>query len=102
MTIYRGVDVKAGVCGLSGTLDQDKARWFAMRWATPGRVTYLASGEVEKPHVLAYFTGREEDEVVVIPDRVLNMRIERIAVPDPKPTKTVKLTDIVKSIAAKP
>jgi hypothetical protein len=53
-------------------------------------------------HVLAYFTGREEDEVVVIPDRVLNMRIERIAVPDPKPTKTVKLTDIVTSIAAKP
>jgi hypothetical protein len=102
MTIYRGVDVKGGVCGLSWTLDQDQARWFAMRWATPGRVTYLASGEVEKPHVLAYFTGRNEGEIVVIPDHIRNMRVERVAVPDPKPANTVKLTDIVKSIAAKP
>lgn len=66
VTLYRGVtsynadNVKA----LSWTLDKDVAEWFSKRFDEDGTV-YQAN--IHKNHVLAYFAGRNESEVIVDP-----------------------------------
>jgi hypothetical protein len=58
--------------GLSWTLDCEKAEWFARRAAGLGNAprARVASGRVRKEQVIAYLTGRGEDEVVVFGDHV--------------------------------
>lgn len=66
LTIYRGVtDYNSKqIEVLSWTLDEKQAEWFATRFNEKGKV-YKA--KIQKEHVLAYFTGRNEAEVVVDP-----------------------------------
>lgn len=72
VTIYRGVtsynadNIKA----LSWTLDYDKAEWFANRFGEEGTV-YEA--EIEKSHILAYFSRRNESEVIVDPKYLIDI-----------------------------
>jgi len=57
--------------GLSWTTDQKKAIWFARRFANTGiGAPRLVSGIAAKKDVLAYFTRREESEVVIDPENV--------------------------------
>lgn len=80
MTIYRGYQYKASMRGLSWSLDRERAIWFAQRFAMintklPPR---LATAEVRRESVLAYFNRRNEDEVVVLPQNLLNLRSENL------------------------
>lgn len=75
LEIYRGIgkDTKAGVLSLSWTLSYDTAEWFSKRRSESG-VVYKA--KIEKKYVYAYFSGRNESEVIVDPKYL--QEIERI------------------------
>lgn len=66
VTVYRGVtSVNANnVKALSWTLDRDTAEWFAHRFGESGTV-YEA--QIRKEHIYAYFSGRNESEVIIDP-----------------------------------
>ncbi len=70
--VWRGVSHKQAAKGLSWTTDRSKAVWFAGRAKAinGGTGRYLVSGTVSKSDVLAYFTGRGESEIVVLPEKV--------------------------------
>ncbi len=61
-TVYRGVRGRGKVQGLSWTLSMEQARWFADRFEPTGKV-YRA--RIKKEDVLAYFSDRNEKEVVL-------------------------------------
>ena len=85
VTVYRGVtsyNVK-NVKALSWTLDRDTAEWFAHRFGEEGTV-YEA--QIPKEHILAYFNGRNESEVVVDP-KYLEQIME-----SPKPEMGMQMT----------
>ena len=76
LTIYRGYGHQNAVNGLSWTLDKTRGEWFARRYsAMDGRKPHLARGTVEKRHVLAHFNGRNESEIVVIPENVMIKKV---------------------------
>ena len=51
---------------MSWTLDKDKARWFGTRLLSEHhKPPYLLEAKVERGDVLAYFTERGEDEIVL-------------------------------------
>ncbi len=62
ITVYRGINSKGKVKGLSWTLSEDKARWFADRWNGKG-IVYKAT--INKTDSFAYFGTRGEDEIVL-------------------------------------
>lgn len=66
VTVYRGVTSynAKNIKALSWTLDRDTAEWFAHRFGEEGTV-YEA--QISKEHILAFFNGRNESEVVVDP-----------------------------------
>ena len=74
VTIYRGVtsynadNVKA----LSWTLSRETAEWFAHRFDEDGTV-YEA--KIDKKHICALFTGRNESEVIVDPKQLKDIII---------------------------
>ncbi len=72
LVIFRGVGNRAGVKGLSWTLDPAIARRLGSRYGVgnTGSTMIVARGVVQKHHVLAYFSGRNEEEIVVIPGHV--------------------------------
>lgn len=71
LKVYRGYVYGQQEQGLSWTLRPGIAHWFALRHASEddqhGRVL---EGEVERSDVLAHFTGRNEAEIVALPERV--------------------------------
>lgn len=62
--------------GLSWSINKTKAIWFATRFGT--KKPMLHSGTVNKSDVIAYFTGRGEDEILVLPNRIKNKSLEKI------------------------
>jgi len=72
--VWRGTNLKRQIAGLSWTLDQEKAIWFAQR-AESTRL--VATGMVNKRDVLAYFGVRGEREIV-------SMRVSITSVTDLK------------------
>jgi len=66
VTVYRGVTSmnEKNVKALSWTLDRDTAEWFAHRFGESGTV-YEA--QIQKKHIYAFFSGRNESEVIVDP-----------------------------------
>ena len=64
VTIYRGCRTAAAVKGMSWTLSEEKARWFAARFSgEDGGLVYQA--KVKKGDVIAYLSERDEEEIVV-------------------------------------
>lgn len=61
LTIYRG---HQGVNkdGLSWTLSQEKAEWFANRFSADGKVV---SKTIAKDQIFAYLSGRNEEEIII-------------------------------------
>ena len=78
MTVWRGVGNRDAVEGLSWTTDRNMALWFAYRFMK-GRKPHLAQGQVSKRDVLAHFTGRGESEIVVIPEYVVDITVEKLS-----------------------
>lgn len=76
--VYRGYCHDSAAAGFSWTLDKARARWFAGRLRDkladpPARII---SGQVAREHVLAYITSRDEQEIVCLPENVINQQIE--------------------------
>ncbi|MFA5259039.1 MAG: hypothetical protein WC402_03100 [Candidatus Pacearchaeota archaeon] len=70
--IYRGLqDKKAKIRALSWTLSKDKAMWFASRWKNKNNV-YQA--DINKEDVFMYTNDRNEDEVVINPTKLNNIK----------------------------
>lgn len=65
LTVYRGFQFDGGEESLSWTLESDRAVWFAKRHQHKGSAAWVATGKVKKENVIAFFTGRNEAEVVV-------------------------------------
>lgn len=72
VSVYRGVtSYNAGkIKTLSWTLDREVAQWFANRFGENG-IVYEA--EISKEYILALFKGRNEWEVIVEPDHLLQL-----------------------------
>jgi len=70
LTLYRGQGIDAEGLGWSWSLSRDVAVFFAKRFPY-GEVL---QGESKKSDVIAYFTGRNEDEIVVPRESVVNVR----------------------------
>ena len=77
--IYRGYHHDTGLDGFSWTLDKARARWFAARLRSsddpPARI---ASGWVARHNVIAYLNGRDEQELVVLPEHIEEREIEEL------------------------
>ena len=69
LEVYRGVSFDGKPKGLSWTLSKDKALWFASRFkgknAKVYKMTIDLNNEKEADAILAYFSSRNEDEVVI-------------------------------------
>jgi hypothetical protein len=71
VTIHRGIShPKHNRIGLSWTRDKERAVWFAHRFARSSDKPMVIDATVQKKNVLAYFNGRSEEEVVVLPKHV--------------------------------
>lgn len=71
LTVYRGYSNDGRADGLSWTLSQEKAEWFAHRLNyRDDEVPRVVKGQVKREHVLAVFLGRNEEEIVVFPEWV--------------------------------
>lgn len=76
--IYRGYNVEGRDSGLSWTLDQEQAEWFARRWASQSAFgSHVAEGTALRESILAYFSG--EHEIVILPEDVNVERIYEVA-----------------------
>jgi hypothetical protein len=76
--VYRGVADRYYDTwrGLSWTLDQDKAHWFAQRLAEKYDQPIVLSGTIRKKYAFAYFTERNESEVVLWPRHIQDRKEE--------------------------
>jgi len=67
VTIYRGYDDKMeNLMGISWTLSEEKANWFATRFQFEVEPR-IAEGQCEKSSILAYFERSGEKEIVIDP-----------------------------------
>lgn len=77
ITIWRGVNDPDDGRGISWTRDKDKAAWFAKRFARlngKDKTPAVFEATVFPENVLACFDGRGEQEVVVDPRGLRNLR----------------------------
>jgi hypothetical protein len=73
--VYRGVAGNGSARrprGLSWTLDVERARWFARRFSLESPAVW--SGEVAAGDVIVYIDGREEKEVIALPETIKRLR----------------------------
>lgn len=83
LTIYRGFASARSMDGISWTLDPERAKWFALYACDPrrrfmgarGRSPSVVSGTCLKSDVLAFFSQREEEEIVIDPSSVRNRAV---------------------------
>lgn len=76
--IYRGFIREGREQGLSWSTNSITAKWFARRLAQDGDTPRLATGTVSKADVIAFFDGRSETEIVVLPENVRNIEITEV------------------------
>jgi hypothetical protein len=74
VTVYRGVTRYSRRNGLSWTLDQEKATWFANRFKRKSDKPCVLVGEIPKDEILAHFLGHNEHEIVANYKDVKNIR----------------------------
>lgn len=66
LVVYRGVGLDRVKNGLSWTTSLQKAEWFAHRFDVYGKQGYVQKLVVrDKKNILAYFSTRSEEEVVI-------------------------------------
>ncbi len=73
ITVYRGLDSRGTREGMSWTTDRKKAEWFSKRFSSQDRTPVVLTASVAKRDVLAYFTNRGENEIVVLPESLLDV-----------------------------
>ena len=67
LEVYRGVAENGTEEGMSWTIDRNKAVWFAKRFNKSGTVLFTT---INKCDVMAHFLGRNETEIVVMPQHL--------------------------------
>lgn len=77
-TIYRGFARDGREQGFSWTTDRSRALFFAQRLAMSGDTPRVATGKVNRRDVIACFNGRNEHEVVVLPENVWSIEIVEV------------------------
>jgi len=77
LAVYRGFCVTGRERGLSWTTERHTAAWFAARLAMDGQTPRVAEGRTARDRVIAYFTGRGESELLILPETVQDMIITR-------------------------
>jgi hypothetical protein len=80
--IYRGFSVDGGEDGFSWTIDRARAKWFARRWCSEDHTPMVAAGTVGRKDVIGYMTGRDEQEIVVLPENVFGIEIQEVGMGD--------------------
>lgn len=76
IVVFRGSTNRAGAKGMSWTLNFDIALRMASRMGISSHhhpMVYVARGVIEKRRVLAFFEGRNEEEIVAVPGHVRNL-----------------------------
>jgi hypothetical protein len=71
LTVYRGTFGDDPSGGISWTLSSERAHWFARRLGPGGAVW---SATVDADDVLGYFTDRKEEEIIVDPSALRDVR----------------------------
>ncbi|HEY1603668.1 MAG TPA: hypothetical protein VGG64_28965 [Pirellulales bacterium] len=71
LTIYRGGEHN----GLSWTVDKAKAKWFAKRLCFGTNKPVVRTGTCQKKDVIAYFNGRNEKEIVILPSNIKGKKL---------------------------
>lgn len=69
-TVYRGVTPGRNPDGMSWTREYDKAEWFSNRFGEG----YILEGTANKKDVLAFFSRRGEEEIVIEAGKVENKK----------------------------
>lgn len=62
--IYRGCNLGVNEDGMSWTTDRSRAEWFAKRFEREDFEAIVIVAKVKKEDVIAYFTGRNESEIL--------------------------------------
>ena len=78
LTVHRGYQHEDSMMGLSWTLDHKRAIWFANRTRRPDEPGYVVTAKVRKEDVLAYFMGREEEEIVALPESLFDATTQEL------------------------
>jgi hypothetical protein len=78
LTVWRGVNHREAVRGLSWTLNRKVAARFARGSATKTAPAFLACGHLRKADVIAYLNFRGEDEIVVAPESVYGIEVRQL------------------------
>jgi hypothetical protein len=83
LTVYRGYAF-TNRKGWSWTIDRDKAVWFAKRFAILDGKAMVLDGTCQKSDVIAYFSRREESEILIDPNLVETGRAKAVPMEKPK------------------
>lgn len=79
VTIYRGADeIETGQWGISWTLDEKEARAFPFKSRHVANSPILLTATVRKEEAFAFIFSRNEKEVLVDPDRLVDVEVERL------------------------
>lgn len=74
-TVYRGVAVGRNPDGLSWTRDKETAFWFSKRFDHDAEIGYVKQAITQKKNVLVYFNSRNENELVINPKTLRDIKI---------------------------
>lgn len=67
--VWRGACRGENECGLSWTVDREKAAWFSTRLRDEDDAVLLEM-TVKSSDVFAYMTGRGESEIIILPEKM--------------------------------
>lgn len=73
--VYRGIGSKSLKDGYSYTLSWDIARFFAYRLSSSVDCVQILEGYVNKSDIIEYITGRGEEELLILPERLFNKKV---------------------------
>lgn len=72
--VYRGIRTNSlKVRGMSWTTDKEVAVWFAKRFSKQGETGRVLKAFIRKADILAIFNDRGESEVVLNPDKLIDL-----------------------------
>jgi hypothetical protein len=84
LTIYRGFVLPRLKLGMSWTMERDNAVWFANRgslFAGYKKPPRLAEATCRRRDVLALLNGRNENEIVILPEKLGSVKATRLPLP---------------------
>jgi len=76
VTVFRGYSHPDAADGMSWTVDEDRARWFATRFEP--EQAWVASAQVSRDAVIAYLDRRGEQEILLNPEDLTARRDDQI------------------------